>query len=199
MRNPIPLYLTLASAVLLTSCAPTRPVHYYTLTPPSAPTNQTNPAGPTILVGLIATPESLQDGRIRYRAGANETGSYEYHRWEERPGSIVRLSLERALRGSGQYRRVLESTSSTVGDYLVRGKLYEFAEIDNPAVETRISLRLILVDEHTNRSVWDHSFEREEPASGKNMKDVVASMDRNLQQVVASAAADIGQFLAQSR
>ena len=94
-----------------------------TLWPPlSAPANQTKPDGPTILVGLIATPESLQDGRIRYRAGANETGSYEYHRWTERPGAMVRDSLVRALRASGKYQRVLESSSSAMGDYLVRGK-----------------------------------------------------------------------------
>jgi hypothetical protein len=85
----------------------------------------------------IATPESLQDARIRYRAGANEMGSYEYHRWEERPGAMVRDSLVRALRASGKYRRVLESSSSAIGDYLLRGKLYEFAEVDNPAIQTR--------------------------------------------------------------
>jgi hypothetical protein len=33
------------------------------------------PDGPTILIGTIVTPESLQDARIRYRAGANEAGA----------------------------------------------------------------------------------------------------------------------------
>ena len=80
-----------------------------------------------------------------------------------------------------------------MGDYLLRGKLYEFAEVDGPAVQTVISVHLELVDEKTNRSVWDHPFEREEPASGKSMEDVVASMDRNLQQVTAEAAAEIGR------
>ena len=38
----------------------------------------------------------------------------------------MRLSLVRALRASGKYRRVMEASSSAVGDYLLRGKLYEF-------------------------------------------------------------------------
>ena len=168
------------AALLSASCATTRPVHYYTLTPASTPTNQASPDGPTVLVGTVATPEFLQDARINYRAGANETGSYEYHRWVERPGAMVRDALVRALRASGKYRRVLESSSSAVGDYLVRGKLYEFGEVDDPAIQTRIVLHLELIDEKTNRTVWDGRSERQEPANGKNIKAVVASMERNL-------------------
>jgi ABC-type uncharacterized transport system auxiliary subunit len=146
-------------------------------------------------VAAIVTPESLQDARIRYRAGANETGSYEYHRWTERPGAIIRDSLVRALRASGKYQRVLEASSAAMGDYLLRGKLYEFAEVDNPAIQTKISLHLELIDKKTNHSVWDHPFEREEPSNGKDIKDVVQSMDRNLQQVVNAAAAEIDLYL----
>jgi len=199
MRIPIPIYLTITAILLFTSCAPTRPVHYYTLAPTSAATNLTKPDGPTILVGAIITPESLQDSRIRYRAGANESGSYEYHRWEQRPGAIIHDSLVRALRASGKYQRVLESSSSAIGDYLLRGKLHEFAEVDNPAIQTKISVHLELIDKKTNRSVWDHRFERVEPASGKDIRDVVESMDRNLQQVVTEAAAEIDRFLSSQR
>jgi len=190
-------FCLIALAALLTaSCAVTRPVHYYTLASASAATNPAKPDGPTLLVGAIVSPESLQDARIRYRTGANQTGSYEYHRWAERPVTMVRDSLVRALRSSGQYRRVLESSSSAIGDYLVRGKLYEFAEVDDPAIRTRMSLYLELIDSKTNRVVWDHSFEREDPAGGKTIDDVVRSMDRNLQQVVSDAAARIARFLA---
>jgi len=192
------LGLTLA-ALLTASCATTRPVHYYTLAPASAPTSPPKVDGPTLLVGAIVTPESLQDARIRYRTGAHETGSYEYHRWAERPGAMVHDSLVRALRASGQYRRVLESSSSATGDYLVRGKLYEFAEVDNPAVQTRIALHLELIDAKTNASVWDRSVERAEPAGGKTIEDVVESMDRNLQEVVSAAAGEVDRFLSSRR
>lgn len=191
--------LTAIAALLLAGCAVTRPVHYYTLAPASVPANQDNPRGPVILVGTIATPEYLQDDRIRYRTGGNEVGAYEYHRWVDRPGAMVHDSLVRTLRASGGYRHVLDASSSAVGDYLLRGKLYEFGEVDNPAVQTGISLQLELIDEKTNRSVWDHQFERTEPAAGKTVPDVVASMDRNLLQIASQAAAEIGRFLAGQR
>ena len=196
MRRRLSLCLTVMAGVVAGGCAGTRPVHYYTITPVSGPADRAAPDGPTILIGIIATPESLQDTRIRYRAGANEAGAYEYHRWTERPSAMVRNSLARALQASGAYRRVLESSGSAVGDYLVRGKLHEFGEVDNPAVQTRISLQLEVVDKKTNRSIWDHLYEREERASGKEIKDVVQSLDRNLQQMMNQVAAEMGKLLA---
>jgi len=189
--------LTALSVLLAAGCAPTRPVHYYTLAPVSTPAFQLNPAGPTMLVGVIMTPEFLQDARIRFRAGSNETGSYEYHRWVARPGAMVGESLVHALRASGRYRRVMEAYSSAAGDYLLRGRLYEFDEVDNPAIQTKISLHLVLIDTKTNRDVWSHPFEREEPASGKSIEEVVRSMDHNLQQVVNEAVAEIDRFVAE--
>ena len=196
-RSTISLHLLAAAGLITAGCVGTRPVHYYTLRPTSAPTNQSKPDGPTIAVGMIAAPEILQDSRIRYRSGANETGSYEYHRWESSPAMMVRDALVRALRASGNYRFVMESSSMATEDYLLRGRLHEFTEVDNPAIQTQISMHLELIDEKTNRHVWDRYFTGEEPTSGKNIEDVVASMDRNLQHIVASASTEIDQLLAQ--
>ena len=112
---------------------------------------------------------------------------------------MVRNSLLRALRASGQYQRVLESASSASGDYLVRGKLYEFGEVDNASILTRISLQVELVDKKTNRNVWDRLVEREEPVGGKRVADVVQSLDRNLRHVVRETAEEIDKFLAVRR
>jgi cholesterol transport system auxiliary component len=199
MRFMSSICLAMAGGLVSASCVATRPVHYYTIEPASPPANQGKPDGLSLLVGDIATPEALQDGRIRYRTGSNGAGAYEYHRWTERPGSMVRNSLMRALRASGKYRRVLESGSSANGDYLVRGKLYEFGEVDSASIQTKVSLQVELVDKKTNRNVWDRLVEREEPVSSKSVTDVVQSLDRNLQHVVSETAAEIDRFLAAPR
>ena len=180
-------------------CVATKPVHYYNIDPALPPANQGKADGLILLVGNIATPEALQDGRIRYRSGSNEAGAYEYHRWTERPGAMVRNSLVRALRASGKYQRVLEASSAAEGDYLVRGKLFEFGEVDNASIQTRISLHVELVDRKTNRNVWDRRVERVEPVGSRSVAEVVQSLDRNLQQVVSEAAAEIDKFLAAPR
>jgi cholesterol transport system auxiliary component len=181
------------------ACVSTRPVHYYTLKSLLPPANRSKPDGLILVVGNIATPEILQDTRIRYRSGSNEAGAYEYNRWTERPGLMVRDALMRALRDSGKYQRVLESGSSANGDYLLRGKLEEFDEVDQASIQTRISLRVELLDRKTNQYVWDHTAEREDPVSGKNVVDVVQSFDRNLRQVVRDLAAELDKFLAAGR
>jgi len=173
------------------SCVKERPIHYYTLNPPAMPQVPAKPDGLVLLVGQITTPEALQDGRIRYRSGANEVGAYEYHRWSERPAKMVHDLLIQTLRASGKYRQVQEASSAAGGDYLVRGRLSEFAEIDEPGIRSRVSLRLELVDRKTGLVVWDHVYNRDEPVPGKAMGDVVASLERNLHQVIAAAASGI--------
>lgn len=179
-------------------CASMHPVHYYTLESASPQASPSQPKGLTILVGNIVTSEALEDDRIRYRAGL-DVGTYEYHQWVERPTIMVRDSLMAALGASGCYQRVLESNRSAAGDYLLRGRLYEFEELDRPAIQADISLRLELVDEKTNLTVWEHLFQRQEPAHGKSIDDVVAAMDRALHQVSHEAATEVGTFLASAR
>jgi ABC-type uncharacterized transport system auxiliary subunit len=199
MRFETTICVVMAGCLVGASCVANRPVHYYTIEPASLPAGQSQPEGLILLVGNIATPEALQDGRIRYRTGSNEAGAYEYHRWTERPGLMVRNSLVRALRASGKYQRVIESSSAATGDYLLHGTLHEFGEVDKGSILTRISLQVELVDKKTNRNVWDHLVEREEPVGSKTVPEVVQSLDRNLQHVVSETVLEIDKFLAARR
>lgn len=180
-----------AACVLLAACVGGRPIHYYTINRPGSSEAEANPDGPVMLIGRITTPEALQDERIRYRSGSNEVGAYEYQRWMERPAVMIQDQILQALRNSGKFRQVVEASSSAAGDYLVRGKLSEFAEIDNPGIQTRVFLRLELVDRKTEALVWAHDYNSDEPVDGKTMKDVVLSMEHNLRQVVDVAASAI--------
>jgi cholesterol transport system auxiliary component len=199
MRPIMAILLTIMACMADAGCVSNKPVHYYTLAPMAPPPNRSRPDGLVLLVGNIATSEALQDDRIRYRTGSNEAGAYEYHRWTERPGSMVRAALIRALRNSGRYQRVLESSSSASGDYLLRGKLDEFDEVDRASIRTRISLHVELIDRKTGQDVWDRTVEREEPVSGNSVEEVVQSLDRNLQNVATETAAEIDKFLTARR
>lgn len=196
MKYGTAIFLVIAGCLANAGCISSKPVHYYALGTPPQPANHGKPDGLILLVGRIATPEGLQDSRIRYRTGSNDAGVYEYHRWTERPGSMVRDALIRALRDSGKYQRVLESGSSIKGDYLLRGKLDEFDEVDQASVQTKISLHVELLELKTNQNVWDHTAERVEPVSGRNVVDVVQSLDRNLHHVVSEITGEIDRFLA---
>ena len=192
-----PLWTGLIALLCIVSaaCVGGRPIHYYAINPPAAATTTSRPDGPALLIGRIATPEALQDGRIRYRSGSNEVGAYEYHRWTERPAAMVQDLLLRTLRASGKYREIQEASTAAAGDYLVRGKLYEFEEIDNTGIRSRVSLQLELLDRKSGMVVWNRHYDRDEPVEGKTIREVVLSLERNLQHVIADAASGIDAFL----
>jgi ABC-type uncharacterized transport system auxiliary subunit len=183
-------------AVLLcaSACVPHK-VQYYQI---STAVKQSVPVetGPVLLVGHIATPLALQDGRIRYHVGANEVGAYEYHRWTDPPGIMVKESLIHVLRASGKFKSVQEAASSAEGDYTLRGKLLEFSEIDGNGIATRVALDLELREIKTGRLVWNQAFTHDDPVQAKTVADVVQSLDRNLQVVLANAASEIGTYVA---
>jgi len=193
--SPLLTGLIALLCIMSAACVGGRPIHYYAINPPVAAAATSRPDGAALLIGRIATPEALQDGRIRYRSGSNEVGAYEYHRWTERPAAMVQDLLLRTLRASGKYREVQEASTAAAGDYLVRGKLYELEEIDNPGIRTKVSLRLELLDRKTGMVVWNHHYDRDDPVEGKTIQEVVLSLERNLQHVIADAASGIDAFL----
>ena len=186
---------SLAAAVLLSTsaCAPHQ-VQYYqlaTIVKPAAPAE----TGPVVLVGRIAVPQALQDGRIRYRDGLNAVGGYEYHRWADPPGIMVRDSLIYVLRASGKFKSVQDASSAAEGDYGVRGKLLEFEELDGNGITTRVSLDLEMREVKTGRLVWTDLFTHDDPVRAKTVPDVVQSLDRNLQVVLGEASSAIGSYV----
>jgi ABC-type uncharacterized transport system auxiliary subunit len=181
-------------------CTPHR-VQYYQLSAnvkPAAPAE----TGPVLLVGRIATPLALQDGRIRYHAGSNEVGAYEYHRWTDPPGILVRESLIHVLRATGKFKSVQEAGTTAEGDYVVRGKLLEFSELDGGGgkggngIVTRVSLDLELHEVKTGRQVWSQVLTHDDPVQAKTVADVVQSLDRNLQVILGDGASAIGAYVA---
>jgi len=186
--------LVVAALLITGSCAPHR-IQYYQISAVVKPVPPTE-TGPVVLVGRIATPQALEDGRIRYREGLNQVGGYEYHRWTDPPGIMVRDSLIHVLRASGKYKSVQEAGSSAEGDYTVRGKLLELSELDGNGIMTRVSLDLELREVKTGRLVWNELLTHDDPVQAKTVSDVVQSLDRNLQVVLGDAASGIGAYVA---
>jgi len=185
--------LIVAVLLLSSACAP-HVIQYYQLSTTVKPVAPAE-TGPVLLVGRIATPQALQDGRIHYRDGMNEVGGYEYHRWTDPPGIIVKDSLIHTLRASGKFRSVQDAGSGADGDYAVRGKLLEFSELDGNGITTRVSLDLELRDSRTGRLVWTELFTHDDPVQAKKVADVVQSLDRNLQAVLGDATSAIGSYV----
>jgi ABC-type uncharacterized transport system auxiliary subunit len=121
-------------------------------------------------------------------------GTYETERWSEPPVEMMQSVLLRKLRNSGHYRDVNTLRSGARGDYLLRGRLYDFKEVSGKSLIGRLSFDLEMHDTKTNGTVWTYSYSFDEPVSGKDVASVVAALDRNVQRAAGEVAGALDQY-----
>ncbi len=187
-------------ALGLGGCGTGPAIKYYTVRVPAVAPDPSGVHGVPLLVGRINGPMILQDGPIAYRVGAHEIGTYAYHRWEEPPVDMVKLSLIRYLRDSGQFSSVNTLMSDSTGKYVVRGRLYDFEEVDGGAtISTLVSMDFDLLDRKTGEILWSHFYSQTEPVEGKKIPEVVAALNRNVDRGLKQATASLGEYFSKPR
>lgn len=179
------------AALALSGCLGGRPIRYYTVEFPPSPQPSGKVFPITLLVGRIGAPEILQDQPIVYRSGRNEIGTYQYHQWSEPPARMVKIMLMRRLRASGDYQSVTSLGSSAQGDFVLQGSLYDFEEVDSGGIQALVSMEFELVDRKTHKTVWTHFYSHQEPVQGKEISDVVAALDRDLEGGLSQVASGL--------
>ncbi|HUJ41831.1 MAG TPA: ABC-type transport auxiliary lipoprotein family protein [Candidatus Acidoferrales bacterium] len=182
--------------IVLWGCGAARPVKYYSLDAPEV-TPSGQPLDVALLIGHFRAPTIYRDTRMVYRTGPNELGLYEGHRWVEAPALMVEEMMLRTLRRSHSYKSVQLMASNAEGDYVVRGRVEHFEEVDGKPLSARVALHVSLYDPKSGETVWSHTFEHDENASGGTVADVAAALDRGLQQGILEIAAGINQYLAE--
>src|SRR5256884_8457502 len=88
----------------------------------------------TLLVGNLLASHLYREDHIVYSGAGEQMGTYEYQRWAEPPTEMVQEVLLRALRSSGRYRAVYAHRSNINGDFLLRGRIYDFKEVSGSSM-----------------------------------------------------------------
>lgn len=197
MRQMIRLTLAVLAVAALCSCLGGRPIKYFTVSIPPSPQPVAHSLPVTLLIGRITAPEILQDQPIVYRSGRNEIGAYQYHLWAEPPAQMVKTVLIRRLQASGRYQSVTRLGGSMQGDFVLHGRLYDFEEVDSGGTITaKVSMEFELIDRSAHKSVWNHFYSRTEPVNGKEIPDVVAALDHNLEQGLSEVESGLDSYFA---
>jgi ABC-type uncharacterized transport system auxiliary subunit len=183
---------------LLSGCGAARPSKYYQLTVPAeaGAVEKADAVPVTLLLGQLMTSHLYREDRIVYGNGAEQLGTYEYQRWAEPPTEMIQEVLLRELRSSGRYRAVHYRRSNMLGDFALRGRLYDFKEVDEGQISARVTLELEMRDLKNGATVWTHYYTRDEPASGKDVPAVVAALDKNVQRAVKEVVESLDQYFA---
>lgn len=189
---------TLLLACAAAGCVSARSPRYYTISLPRVASPPADPAFPvTLVVGRLYAPHLLRDDRVVYSLTDVEMGVDEYHRWAEPPtGMIERILVER-LRTSGKYRTVQHLSSTTHGDFILRGYLGALNEVDDPSgLKARFSLQLELFDVKAARVVWSDSYTHDEPVARKTVNAVVESLKTGVNAGVEQLTGSLAQYFA---
>lgn len=197
-RRRAAVFLFAIAAVFFGGCGATRPSKYYQLTiPGDAPGRQAaDPAQVTLLVGNLIASDLYREDRIVYSTAGEQMGTYEYQRWAEPPTEMIQDVLLRALRSSGRYRAVYTHRSDANGDFLLRGRLYDFKEASENGMVARLTVDFEMRDLKSGGTVWTHYYHHDEPVSGKSVPAVVTALDKNVQVAVKEVLESLDQYFA---
>jgi ABC-type uncharacterized transport system auxiliary subunit len=186
--------LMLLFALILSGCGHPKAIRYYTIQSATAPAASTNAQSVSLVVGTISGPEIFRGSPIAYRIGTNEIGTYQYSQWVEPPVMLVHSGLIRVLKASGNYKSVASLGSSADGQYLVRGRLYDFEEVDGGSITGLVSMEFELLDRKSGKIVWTHFYSQSEPVQGKEISAIVTALDVNLDRGLKETAAELNQY-----
>jgi ABC-type uncharacterized transport system auxiliary subunit len=182
----------------LTGCGAARAVKYYQLTVPTDAGDIEKPGAVPVrlLLGGLTTSHLYREDRIVYGNGPEQLGTYEFQRWAEPPAEMIQEILLRELRATGHYRAVHMRRSNVTGDFAIRGRLYDFKEVEGGTMSTRVTMEFEMRDLKSGATVWNHYFTHDEPSSGKDVPSIVAALDKNVQRGVKEVVDSLEQYFA---
>jgi len=191
--------LSILTICIAAGCVTARSPRYYYLTAPPVTPQAGAPQFPvTILVGRLNAPRVLRDDRVVYGMTDVELGVDEYHRWSEPPTEMIEQILVEHLRRSGQYKSVQKISSTARGDFLLRGHLTSFNEIDQSGgIVARFKIQLELFDQKAGVVVWSEPYSHDEPVVGKkSVSAVVEALQKNVNAGIEQLSASLAQYFA---
>ncbi|PYT78334.1 MAG: hypothetical protein DMG40_20590 [Acidobacteria bacterium] len=189
---------TILLATALAGCGAARPSKYYQLTLPGdqAAAQGADPVPATLLLGPLSASHLYREDRIVYSSPGEQMGMYEYQRWAEPPTEMIQEVLLRELQTSSHYKAVYVERSNAGGDFLIRGRLYDFKEISGTAMLAKVTFELEMRDLKSGSTVWTHYYTHDEPVSGRDVSAVVAALNRNVQAALKEMLASLNQYFA---
>jgi ABC-type uncharacterized transport system auxiliary subunit len=171
---------------------------YYQLTAPgeASPDPVGDPIPVTLLVGPLKASHLYREDRLVYATDSEEMGTYQVHRWAEPPTEMIQELFWRSLRASHRYNAVYLLASSSHGDFLLQGNLYDFKELSGSTLAARVNMELELREVKTGAIVWTHNCSHDEPVKGKDVSSVVSALDQNAQRCVSEVEASLNEYFA---
>ncbi|HXX16976.1 MAG TPA: ABC-type transport auxiliary lipoprotein family protein [Candidatus Eremiobacteraceae bacterium] len=184
----------LAALALCAGCGSSRPIKYYQITYPTNSFVAQDAIDATLVVTPFEASHLYLDNRIVYGFDSPEMGTYQYQRWADPPIEMLQNALVRGLRSSGRFKGVYTGRTSSATQFILGGRLYDFREIDGPAIMARLRFDIVMRDRKSGAVVWTHSYSYDEPVPEKTVVAVATAMDKNVQRSIQEIEAGLTDY-----
>lgn len=174
----------------LAACSSPPKERYYTLAAPGAPAPAPGATAPSVAVGPVTVPETVDQPQFVVRVAANEVSIYEFHRWASPlKGEIARVIAANLGQELGT-TRVWSYAQTTLGkpDYQVLVDVQRFDSTLGDAVTVEA---LWTVRPATGGAPKTGRSSVREPAGGTGFDALVAAHSRALARVSRDIASAI--------
>lgn len=175
-------------ALWLASCGGVPRTNYYTLSVPPPPAAHDPKTAAIVGVERFRASDVLRDDRIVYYASPTQLNFYQYHRWSADPATMLTELIARRLQQTGVFAAVHLLPSREPVDYLLRGRLTNFEEVDGAAaVKARVGLEMMLIRVRDHKILWSDSRREESAAEGKGVPAVVQAVNAASERLLEGA------------
>jgi ABC-type uncharacterized transport system auxiliary subunit len=169
--------LALLVAVVGVSCGSLPRTDYYTLRLPSPPEARDPRRGMVLGIEHFRATEVLRDDRIVYYESPTQLNFYQYHRWSSDPATLLTDLVARRRSQAGVFSGVRRLPSREPVDYVLRGRLLNFEEVDYEArVKGRVALEMTLFRSRDHKLLWSDRRQVESAAEGQGVSGVVSAL-----------------------
>lgn len=184
--------LVLLAVWVCASCGSVPKTNYYTLRiPPPSPANDPK-TNFVLAVDRFRAPETLRDDRIVFYESPTQLNFYQYHRWSSDPATMLSEVVARRIEETGVFLHVRLLPSREPFDYLLKGRLLNFEEIDyEGGPKGRVALELTLVRSNDRKVVWSATRQEESPIAEKGVPGVVNALNASSDQLLRAALPEL--------
>jgi len=180
--------LALLAAFSFASCGSVPKTYYYTLRVPPPPATSDPRTNYVLGVEHFRAPEMLRDDRIVYYESPTQLNYYQYHRWGSDPATLLSELAARLLGQMGVFGDVRMLPSREPVDYILRGRLLNFEEIDyEGGGKGRVALELTLIRSRDRKTVWTATRQVEHAVQEKGLPGVVNALNMCSEQILCEA------------
>ena len=90
--------------------------------------------------------------------------------------------------------------SNARGDYILRGHLHELDEVNNGKnnISARVDFEVELYSQKSGTVVWSKHYANDDSVNGKDVSEVVAALNQNLQRGINQVVAGLADYFAKN-